>query len=827
MERLLQDCRYALRSLRKSPAFTFAAAASLALGIGVNTLMFSLIHSVLLRPLPVERPEELVEVYSNDGGQIKFATNSYLDFQDLRAKNSVFSDLAAKSLMFAALNRDHGSELLFGEVVSANYFDLLGVRPVLGRSFLPEEDGAEGARPVAILSHRFWQKNYGGAAAALGQTVKLRGLPFTIVGVAPARFQGTLPGIAPDLWIPTAMVAEVEPVGMQDVVPSPTGATRRERRGTRWLFLTGRLKPGVTVAAAQANLDQLMAGLAKDYPETNAKRVARVVPSSEVRLHPLIDGALGSGGMVLLGVVALVLLVACANVANMLLARATARRREMGVRLAIGAGRGRLVRQLLTESLLIALLGGALGLLLAFWGKELLGSWQPPVPIRLALELSLSGPVFLYALGASVVAAVLFGLAPAWTATRQDLVTSLKGEAAVGAVGRRIQLRDALVVGQVAATLVLLVLSGLLLKSMARTLTADLGFKPEGLALTTIDVAMVRYSKERGEAFYQAMLERAKALPGVEHAAYASRLPLAININVDEIFIDGREPDADGRGLVVDSTMVSPDYFATIGVPLLRGREFTTADTPDSPKVAVINETMAEKYWPNEDALGKRFRMELGSGTVYEVVGVAADHKVRTAGEPPRPFLHLARDQSYSAHRTLLVRTRGDAREVVQALRRELLAAEPELVLLEDQTMSEMIAHTTVPARLGAAFFAAFGLLALVLAAVGLYGVMAYSVSRRTREIGIRQAVGARPKDLLAMVLGKSMKLVGVGLTAGLAVAVLATILLSKAFYGLGAFELPTYLLAGTVLAAVGLAASLIPARRAARLDPLLALKTD
>ncbi len=821
METLLKDLRYALRGFRDRPGFTAAAVASLVLGIGLNTVIFGLVNSVLLRPLPVEKPNELVSIYTNDGQSSAYSTTSYLDYLDLQAGNGVLRGLAGHSLMFAALSRDDASELAFGEVVTANYFDVLGVRPVLGRAFLAEEDTVEKERPVVILSHGFWTRRYGADPAAVGKALRLRGMDFTIVGVAPRGFHGMTAGAAPDLWVPSAMVEEVEPVGMQDVTGAEPGKTRREQRGRRWMFLTGRLEPGVTAEEARANLGLVMARLEREHPATNEGRRVSVIPTNKVRIHPALDSSLGPAGAVLMAVVALVLLVACANVANMLLARATARRKEIGVRLAIGASRSRLVRQLLTESLLLSLAAGAVALLAAYWANEALGAWQPPVPVKLALDLQLDLSAFLFTLGVSAVAAVLFGLAPALRATRPNLVASLKSEGAAAEAGRRFALRDALVVGQVAVTLFLLVLAGLLLRSMGRSLAADLGFRPEKLAFVTFDLGSVRYTEEQGKAFYRTLIERVRALPEVEAASYSERLPFTFNNHMTAVFIEGQSSGPDDDGVSVDVTNVSPGYFETLGVPLLYGRDIVAEDQ----RVVVVNQTFAEKFWPGEEALGKRFSTLGPAGPFYEVVGVAANHKVRTVGEPPRPFVHFVRDRRYTPSASLVARGRGDGLTLAATLRKAVLAVEPQLLILESQSMEGSIAHTVTPARLGSVLFGSFGALALLLAALGLYGVVSYAVGRRTREIGIRQAMGARPADLVRMVLGQGLKLVAIGLGIGLLAAVGATMALSKVFFGLGAVEAQVYLGAAALLAAVAFVANLVPARRAARLDPLAALR--
>ena len=640
---LTGDIRYAFRTLRKSPVFVLVAVSSLALGIGVNTTIFTVVNSVLLRPLPVSRPDELVEIYTSESGGNAHSTTSYPDYVDFRDQNQVFSDLVGHSLMFATMGREGTSQLVMGEVVTGNYFDALGIKPALGRGFLAEEDTVPGAHPVAVIGHGFWQRQFGGAPDVLGKAVRIRGLNFTIVGVAPERSAGWY-RVLPDLWIPAMMVGEVEPAGIFDAVPSPTGSTTLDRRGTRWMFVKGRLKPGVTLARAQADLDAVMAQLQQENPQTNTGRKVSVLKASDVRLHPLIDNALAPVALILMAVVGLVLLVACANIASMLLARATTRARETAIRLAIGASRGQIVRQLLIESLVLSAVGGGVGLLAARWITTALVGFQPPMPIRISLDLRLDWRVLVFTLAVSLLTGVLFGLAPALQASRPDLVQSLKeGAPGLGYARRRVSLRDALVVGQVAISLVLLVGAGLFVRSLSAARGTDVGFNPRGLVISTVDLGMSRYTPERGKLFSQQALERIRALPGVEAAAATTRHPFSINFNNAQVFIEGRPAKAGDLGETIDTTTVDAGYFKTLGVPLLQGRDFGPSDLETSPLVAVVNETMARRYWPAESAMGRRFRTQGIGGPLFEVVGVCRDYNSRTVGEGPRPYIHFAR----------------------------------------------------------------------------------------------------------------------------------------------------------------------------------------
>jgi len=823
LEEFVGDVRYALRGLAAQRGFALVALASLALGIGLNSAMFSIVNAVLLRPLPVREPSRLARVYTTS--EIPESTLSIPDLRDLQRHAAAFSGLAGHTLMFANVSRDSASQLLLGEVVTANYFDVLGVRPAFGRGFDASEDHTEGGNRVVVIGDSLWRRQFAADPGVLGRPLRIRGVDYTIVGVMPAAFTGMTPGLMAELWVPASMVADVEPVGMNDVVPSPTGTTRFTRRGSRWLFATGRLAPAATLADARGTVDTVMRDLERTYPETNRNRRGIVKSVADVRIHPLIDGALLPGAAAIMIAVGLVLIVACANIANMLLARGSSRAREMAIRLAIGAGRARLVRQLLAESLVLAILGGAAGLLLAAWSLRLISRIQLPIPIPIAFDLSLDVRVFAFTAVIALLTGVVFGLVPALQATRPDLVPSLKNEPASAGARRRYGLRDLLVVAQVTVSVVLLVSAALLTRSALAAARVNVGFEPNGLALATVDLAMHRYDNDRGRAFYRDALERVRNLPGVTGAALVERLPFSPNIHTRNVFVDSRSyaPDASGDGL--DVTTVTDGYFRTLGVPVVRGRDFDSRDTPTSQRVVVVNQAMAQRYWPGQDAIGHRLRLQEGPET-FEVVGVIADHKVRTIGEGPTPLVVFARSQSYAPSATLLARTSGSAALLAQSLRREMLALEPQLVFIENQTMESEMGATLFPVRAAAVLGSGFGILALLLAGVGLYGVTAFWVSRRTREIGIRIALGASPAAVVALVLGQGMTRVLVGLVAGMALAVAATRVLGGLLYGAGAADLIAYAAAALLIVLVSALANVVPARRAARVDPMIALRS-
>jgi predicted permease len=827
MSSLVSDLRFALRWLRKSPGFTAVAVASLAVGIGFNTALFAVVDALLFRPLPVAAADRLVDVYTSaPSGVGRYGTSSYPDYEDLRSDNSVLEDLVGYSPMFGALNLGERSRLALGEIVTGNYFQALGVTAALGRTLLPE-DAAPAAARVAMISFDYWTRALAGRPDAIGQTLRLRGDQYTIVGVAPRDFHGMTPALSPELWVTTAAAMDVEPIGMHDVVPSPTGTTRLDRRGERWLFLKGRLKPGVTVASAAANLDVVMAGLAATYPATNRDRRIALKPSAEVHFHPAADPVLVPIALGLMLVVGLVLVIACGNVASMLLARASARQKEIGIRLAIGASRARLVRQLVTESLALSAIGAVAGVVLAWTLLRLLQSISLPIPIPLAFDLRLDARAIVFTVAATGLAGLLAGLAPALRASRPDLAADLRGEAVVSqAAGRRWTLRDGLVTGQMAITALLLVVAALLTRSLVAAEQAKVGFNVERLALVSMDTAMLRYTPQRSRQFFDEALARVRRIPGVEAAALATRVPFSVNVNRWDIWVPGRH-EVGRPGDTVEATTVSPDYFRTIGVPILEGRAFTDADTPDTPLVAIVNEVFARRYWPGESAIGKTFRTRGSDGPVFQIVGVSANHKVVSVGEPPTPFLHVARSQRPGSYACLIARTGGDAAALLRAMRRDLIQLEPNLVFVENQTMEGEVETTLFPVRAGAWMVSGVGLVAMLLAAVGLYGVVAYSVARRTREIGIRLALGARPASVVGLVLRQGLALVVVGLLVGGVVAAAATRSLAGALYGVGIGDPVAWGAAAAVVLVVSLLANLVPARRAARVDPSEALRTE
>ncbi len=831
MKSFWQDLRYAVRMLSKSPAFTAIAVLSLALGIGANTSIFSFVNAVLLRPLPVAEPERLVSVFSSRRAN-PYDVSSYPDYVDYRDKNEVFSGITAFSSAAVSLNSDDQTEALPGLIVTGNYFDVLGVRAAMGRTFLPEEDRTPGAHPVAIISHGLWQRRFAGDPNAVGKQLLLNGQSFTVVGVAPANFNGTEAGQTKDIYLPMMMQAAVLPPRSDysgEMYPDLLSD-----RGDGWLNVIGRLKPGVTIGQAQAGIQTLAKQLEQAYPKTNRDKAATLYPVSKG--DPRQRGTLLSVAGLLMSVVGLVLLIACANVANLLLARASTRRREIGIRLALGASRGRLIRQLLTESMLLSALGGAVGLLLAVWTVDALRTYTPDNFFPFFFDFNLDARVLLFTLLLSVLTGLVFGIAPALQASNPDLVNALKDEAIMlpGKGSRRhFSLRNLLVVAQVAVSLVLLIGAGLFLRSLRQAQRIDPGFDAENALVMRLNTNLLRYTKPQGQEFYRQVIERIEALPGVQSATLTLAPPLNGSRHQTSVVVEGQE-SGEGADTIAESrrnttltSSIGLRYFETLQIPLLRGREFTMQDREGAPGVAVVNETFVKRYLAGQDPIGKRIRLSGAKDPWLEVVGLARDSKYLTLGEAPAPFVYQPIAQRYESGISLIVRTKTDPTNFLAPVRREVQAIEKNLPVTDIRPMTELLGNSLYAARMGAVLLGVFGLLALLLAAIGLYGVMAYSVARRTREIGIRMALGAQRGDVLRLVLYEGMTLVGVGILFGLAGAFALTRLLASFLYGVSTTDPSTFIGIAVFLAAIALVANFIPARRATKVDPMIALRYE
>ena len=829
-ETLIKDIRYALRWMARSPGFSAVAILSLGLGVGVNTAMFSLVDSLLFRPLPVTSPGSLVDIFTAGGDGDEYATSSYQDFLDLKAQNTVFTDMIGYSPMIAPLSLGDRSRVSLGQVVTSNYFNMLGVQPLLGRLLVPADDEPSAER-VVVLSHSMWQREFGGDPAIVGKPITLRGLPYTIIGVTPEYFTGVVPLLTPELFLPVRHVDEVEPAGMTDTVPSPTGTNALERRGQRWMFAKGRLKPGVTADQAHANVQLIGRQLETAHVQTNKDRRMAAIPTSEVRLLvPQAGGVLSIGAAGLMTVVGLVLLIACANVAGMLLARASARRREISVRLAIGASRNRLIQQLLVEGALLGTLGALAAVALAWLLVQGLQSIPLPLPVNVQFDVRIDVRVLTFSLMVAAATGMLAALLPALKASAPSLVSDLRGEApAMRAGGRRWALRDALVVAQVALTAVLLVVAGLLLRSVGASERADVGFESRGLAAVAFDTDMVRYTPERGLEFWRQAQARIAALPGISSVGTVSpTLPFTFNFSQMEMRVDNRTYVEGQRGEIIENVAISAGYLETLGVPVVEGRAIDNTDITGSPDVMVINQTMARRFWPNESAIGHTVTAINGPRSrTFRIVGVTRDHKRHGVLEADSPYVYFAAAQRPTRYNFLIARTAGDASALLQTMRRELLAMEPGLVFMGSNTMAENLGLSLMPARVGALLAAGFGGLGTLLAAIGLYGVIAFSVARRTREIGVRMALGAKPGGVLSMVMRQGLTIVAVGLVVGAVLAGAAASALRGLLYGISPFDPLAWGFAITAMLLAAALANFMPAQRAMRIDPMTALRVE
>jgi predicted permease len=826
---MIQDMRYGVRMLLKKPGFTLIAIVTLALGIGANTAIFSLINAVFLRQLPVPEPQQLVFGFSGTGNS-PWQHISYPNYLEYRDRNEVFTGLAAYGPINVSLSSDERPDLVRGLIVTGNYFDVLGVRVILGRPISPAEDNTPNAHPVAVISHRLWQRRFGGAAGAIGQQLLVNGRSFTMIGVAPPGFEGAELLEICDLYVPMMM---------QSVVRPPSGGFAGEmnpdmlgKRGGGWLRMLGRLKPGVSFEHAQASLAVVDRQLAEAYPDTNRDNRVTLFPVSKI--DPRGYRPLSSAAALLLAVTGIVLLIACANVANLLLVRASARRKEMAVRLALGAGRLRLVRQLLTESLLLALAGGLAGLLLAVWAVELLKATPPPAGIfSFNLDFSLDGRVLGFTAALSLLTGVLFGLVPAWRSARPDILPVLKDETyAAGQSGRSFNLSNALVVAQVALSLVLLLCAGLFLRSLQRLQSVDPGFDAERLLTATLNINLLRYTTAQGREFYRQVIERIESLPGVERASLARIKPISGGGRITEFILDNQTELPDGgrdqnSPLTSATNVVGLNYFKTMGIALLQGRDFTAQDADGAPRVIVINEAFARRYFKGENPVGRQMRVGVPNPTLREVIGVVRDSKYLTLSEDPTPFIYQPLGQNHETGMTLLVRTAGDPSSVADGVRSAAQSIEKNMPMNNLQPLGTLLDSALYPARMGAALLLIMGSLALTLAAIGLYGVMAYTVAQRTRELGVRMALGAQMRDVMRLVIRQGMKLVLLGMLLGLLAASVLMRLLEGFLYGVSATDPVTFAVIASLLAVVALLACWIPAYQATKVDPLIALRCE
>lgn len=806
-----QDLTHAFRRLSKSPGFAAAAIVSIALGIAANATTFSMVSKLLLRPAPVGDPASLLTVYTTERGECcnNFSWPLYTGLRDQTRSFSAVS--AYVPLVPASIGGSGEPERVWGQSVTANFFDAARIPMTLGRGFRTSEEHL----PVAVLSHRLWQRRFAADPRIAGASVTLSGRPFTVVGVAPPSFRGLDLALDAQFWIPLGEIDRFLP-NMGD----------RQSRSSGWLQVAARLKPGVPRAQAAAELGVLGRRLARAYPDAEKDRGFRLEAAGS--LPPKYKSAvmlfLGS----LTAVVLLVLSIACANVANLLLAQAAARRREMAVRLALGASRGRLLRQMLTESVLLAVTGGVFGTALAFWATRALSAFRPPLPVPLDLSVGLDWRVLLYSFALSLAAGLVFGLVSASAAWRAAIANALKGDETLTRFGHRFTLRNVLIVSQVAMSLVLLCATGLFLRSLRSAAGIDIGFRSHDLLMMSVDPQLHGYTAERTTRFLDRLRRRVAALPGVRSAACTDLVPLSVGGRRDGFHVEGAPASAAASQVSVDLYMVTPGYFETMGIPLLAGRDFTR-ESSAAPAVAVVNQAFAQRLFPHASPIGRRVA---GPAGAYQVIGVVGNTKSRTLGEELRPVLYrllaqdISRDPSFLGY-ALLARTSGGAASVAGAMRREIRALDPTLAIFNAQTMDQHLRDALFLPRLAGLLFGVFGFAGLLLAAVGLYGVMSYSVSRRTREIGIRLALGGQTGGVQRLIVRQGMRLTGIALALGLAAAWTVAKVFTAVLYGVRPHDPATFTIAPLFLAAVALLACWLPARRAARVHPLTALRHE
>lgn len=816
MNTLLQDVKYGLRVLAKTPGFTAIIIISIALGIAANTTVFSIVNGLFLGSLPVRNPDRLVTFSSG--------SYSFPDFVDYRQQTTqVFEGLCAHfPFIPASLGKASEPERVWGELVSGDCFSIMGINPALGRGILPAEDEVVDRDAVVVLSYGLWQRRFGADQGILGRTVALNGQRYTVVGVTPPGFHGTFRGLLPEFWAPLAMVDQL--------MPDIASMAPRKERDSQWLLLDARLKPGVSRAQAVAAVNVVKDRIDNTYrKDEKHHRQPVTLESSGGLVADAGQAALGLTAIMMV-VVGFVLLVACANVANLLLARATARQKEIAIRSAMGAGRRTLIRQLLTESLLLAVAGALGGLLLAAVAAGALSRFQLPLPIPIVFDFRVDLRVLAFTAGLSMLTALLFGLAPALRATRLDIVAALKSESTIFGRFRRFSLRNVLVVVQVALSLVLLVGAGLFLRSLQKASSIPLGMQPENVLLMAFDPKLQHYGREKTQQLLAQLRERVTALAGVRSVSFLDSVPLSIGGTNDGFHLPGGKGGAE-QSVNADVYNVGSGFFQTMGIPLVRGRDFNLKT--DDEHVAIVNETFARRLFPGQDPLGRQMTSGLPpEKATFTVIGVARDSKSRTLGEAPAPCAYLfleARPETVMSFYgiSILAKTSVNPRSIVRLVRAQIAALDPDMAVFNTETMQEHVDKSLWVPRVCATLLGVFGAVGLTLAAIGLYGVMSFAVRRRTREIGIRMALGAPPASVLRMVLTQGLGLTAVGLVIGLGIALALAHFTGSLLYGISGTDRVTFVAVCALLLATAFVSSVLPARRAARVAPTTALRYE
>ncbi len=826
MQTFWQDIRYAARTLRKSPGFTIVAILTLGLGMAVNTTVFSVVNGLILRPLPVPHAEQITVLSSQQNGASTFQMFSYLDYQDVQRDTSgVFSDVFGYRTTLGALNADGRGDHCILSRVTGNYFSALGVKPALGRLILPSEGQTPGADSVVVLGYNYWQKRFGGDPSVVGKQVAIDGKSATIVGVAEKGFQGVYSIIDMDAYFPISAPF--------DALSDPQKILHDEysKRDNRSLLLLARLKPGVSIGQARAALNVEAERLAENDPSADKGISIQIYPERLARPEPDPDATIPRVAVAFSILAALVLLVACFNIANVLLVRATAREREMGVRAALGAGRGRLIRQHLTESLMLSFLGAIAGFILATWSAGFLSSLPLGTDLPVRFDFYPDARVYLFALVAVFVVAIVVGLVPALRVARTDVNALLREGGRSASEGRKRHIvRNTLVAAQLAGSMLLLIVAGLFMRSLHNAENIDLGFNPDHVLNLSVDVNQLNYSEVRGRAFFQQVDDRIAALPGVVSVAQAFTVPLGVISSDVPVTIPGRTLPAGEQPPHIMKNQVTPNYFQTMQIPLLAGRGFTASDDEKAPRVAIVNETMARQFWPGESAIGRRFRDGDSTGKEIEIVGVAKDGSYKEISDQhTTPFFYVPAAQEYLPMRTIHVRTSVPPETLALAIESQIRELAPGLAVSQVETMSHSLEGVNgfFFFRFGAQLTGAMGVLGLILAVVGVFSMVSYAAAQRTHEIGIRMALGAAPRDILNMVLRQSALVVGIGLAVGLALALAGTRALANLIVGVKPTDPVTFLTVAAVLSFVAVVACWIPARRATKVSPLVALRHE
>lgn len=822
MRNFMKDIRFALRTLAKNPGFAVIGIVTLALGMAVNTTIFSIVNGFLLRPLPVPHPEQITVFALNQASVAGTHSFSYPTYEDLRDRTDSFSDVFAYHITLVAVSVDHKSDHCLISRVSSNYFSALGVKPAYGRLILPSEGHTPGADPVLVLGYSYWRRRFAGDPKIVGQKVEINGHAFTVVGVTPQEFHGTYSVLDTDGYVPFSAQTS-DDVG--DTVQKAWSD-----RVSRNLIVMARLKPGMSLKQAQASLNVATERIAESHPETEKGMTVQLFPEKLARPDPDPENPIPATAIAFMCLAALVLLVACFNIANVLLVRATVRQREMAIRAALGAGRSRLLRQCLTESLLLALLGGGAGLLLASWAAGFLSSLSLGTDLPIRLDFRPDARVYLFALGGVFLTGLIVGMMPALRTARTNVNSVLHEGGRGSSPGPRRQFaRNTLVVAQVAGSLVLLIVAGLFVRSLGKAQEINLGFNPDHVLDLSVDVEQVGYKEPQARAAYREIDNRIRALPGVESVAEGFTVPMGYMGAGERIWIQEHPYEPGQQPPDISNNMVTPSYMDTLQIPLLKGRKFSDADSEKAPQVAIVNQTMAKKFWPNEDAVGKHFSTKSANGPFIEVVGVAQDGKYQNVTETPQPFFYLPAEQDYESLRTIHVRTSVPPKTLALQIESLIHEVVPNVPITEVKTMNEALqgANGFFLFRFGAQLTTTMGLLGLVLAVVGIYSVVSYTAAQRTQEIGIRVAMGASPNDILKMVLRQGLTVVGVGLAVGLTLALAGTRVMSGLIIGIKPTDPLTFVVVLGLLAAIAIFACWVPARRATRIDPLVALRYE